>query len=205
MEALDTYRIELLGADAAASVRSILADAYADERTFMALFNSDKAGYEQRLRAFVRECVQAHLENHQSLMGLFHDDRLIGAAMLCAPGAHQSQTLSLKRKLAMISTVGLSGAQAYFKYQDQLQSHMPGDDWCFLPMVGVKHEQRRQGAGRALLQSAWEQSKRMTGSSGIALGSGAAKAADFYKSLGFTAVGQLDVNGTQETCFFKAS
>lgn len=197
--------IRLLPPEQAVAVSSVLQDAYRDERTFQHLFDGHRAGFEQRLRAFVREYTRAHLADNQSLLGLFVDDRLAGAALFCAPGAHRLQRISAKTRLALMSTVGLTGASRFIRYQAQLKQAMPDSPWCFLPLLGVLHEFRGQGLGRALLNKAWTLSDAMPESSGIALGSGAGQAKAFYQSLGFQTVGELNFFGTHEHFFFKAS
>lgn len=205
MEAATQAQVKLISPDFTTEVKSILVDAYSDERTFMALFEHSKPNYLQRLRAFVREYCQAHLENDQSLLGLFVDEQLVGAALYCGPGAHQGQEVTLKQRLAMMATVGIGNANRYLSYQTQLKQAMPAGDWCYLPLVGVRHEFRGKGLGRLLLRRAWELSRDMPQSSGIALGSGAGSASEYYIQQGFSVVGHLDVAGTQEKLFFKAS
>src|SRR3546814_1977342 len=65
--------------------RSLLYHAYRHEPTFAYLFEADRPGYQQRVRATVRELVNQHFLQQQPALGLLLDDRLIAVALIAPP------------------------------------------------------------------------------------------------------------------------
>ena len=81
-----TAEVRMLDSGYAREIRSLLYNAYRHEPTFAYLFEADRPGYEQRVRATVRELVNQHLLQDQPALGLLLDDRLIAAALIAPPG-----------------------------------------------------------------------------------------------------------------------
>ena len=77
--------IRLLDGGYAREARSLLYQAYRHEPTFAYLFEVGRPGYEQRVRATVRELVQQHFLQEQPAIGLLIDDRLVGIALIAPP------------------------------------------------------------------------------------------------------------------------
>lgn len=196
---------ELLTSDQLTEVKSVLVDAYRSERTFQALFDSNRSGYEQRLRAFVREYCLQHMSERQAIVGARIEGRLVGAALLCEPGHQGALNASRRARIGLALTLGVRSARRYLAYQDQLRAAMPKAQWCYLPLVGVLDDYRGAGVGSGLLNDVWQRVQRMQAADGIALGSGAATAAEFYRGLGFQPVGEMAFDGTLETLFYRAT
>ena len=74
-----TAEVRMLDSGYAREARSLLYNAYRHEPTFAYLFEADRPGYDQRVRATVRELVNQHLLQDQPALGLLLDDRLIPA------------------------------------------------------------------------------------------------------------------------------
>ena len=199
----NTLEFSMLGQSDLTQAKSILVDAYRGERTFRGLFDAHRSGFEQRLRAFVREYLLQHLQEQQSLIGASVNGRLVGVALLCEPGHYGALMSSRRARFGLAMTVGLACCKRYLAYQDSLRALMPDSKWCFLPLVGVIDQCRNQGIGAALINEAHRQSGMILGSQGTALGSGAAQAAEFYSKLGFSRVGELEFQGTSESYFFR--
>src|SRR5690554_40028 len=65
--------------------RSILYDAYRNEPTFQHLFNHRKPGYNQRVRATVRELVDLYFDLDQEAVGVMVNDTLVAVAFIGDP------------------------------------------------------------------------------------------------------------------------
>lgn len=77
--------VRMLDGGYAREVRSLLYHAYRHEPTFAYLFEAQRPGFDQRVRATIRELVQQHFAEDQPAIGLLIDDRLIGAALIAPP------------------------------------------------------------------------------------------------------------------------
>lgn len=105
-EATSDLTFQMLGSDQLTQAKTILVDAYRNERTFRGLFDAQRPGFEQRLRAFTREYLLQHLQERQSLIGAIRDDRLVGVALLCEPGHYGALMSSRRARLGLALTVG---------------------------------------------------------------------------------------------------
>ena len=83
-----TSQIQLLDSGYSREARSLLYQAYRHEPTFRFLFNAERSGYEQRVRATVRELVRQHFFQDLPALGLLVNDRLVGIALIAPPQRH---------------------------------------------------------------------------------------------------------------------
>ncbi len=77
--------IHMLDGGYSREARSLLYQAYRHEPTFSYLFEAERPGYEQRVRATVRELVKQHFLQDLPAIGLLVNDRLIGIALIAPP------------------------------------------------------------------------------------------------------------------------
>ena len=87
--------IRLLNSGYSREARSMLYQAYRHEPTFAYLFEAERSGYEQRVRATVRELVKQHFLQELPAIGLLVNDRLIGIALIAPPQRRLGITESL--------------------------------------------------------------------------------------------------------------
>ncbi|HEY9119317.1 MAG TPA: GNAT family N-acetyltransferase, partial [Marinobacter sp.] len=71
-----------LDASARNEAISILVSAYRNEPTFQYLFDHRRPGYEQRVRATVRELIDLYFELDQDAIGVMADDTLVAVAFI---------------------------------------------------------------------------------------------------------------------------
>ncbi|TLG86948.1 GNAT family N-acetyltransferase, partial [Pseudomonas edaphica] len=93
--------IRLLNSDYSRESRSLLYQAYRHEPTFAYIFEAERSGYEQRVRATVRELVKQHFFQKLPAIGLFVNDRLIGIALIAPPQRRLGITESWAWQLRM--------------------------------------------------------------------------------------------------------
>ena len=89
--------------------RSLLYHAYRHDPTFAYLFESERPGFDQRVRATVRELVQQHFAEELPAIGLVIEERLVGIALIAPPIRRLDITESWGWRLRML---GLMAAQA---------------------------------------------------------------------------------------------
>ena len=87
--------------------------AYRHEPTFAYLFEAERPGFDQRVRATIRELVQRHFAEELPAIGLLIDDRLIGAALIAPPQRRLDITESWGWRLRMLLSTGLGCTRRY--------------------------------------------------------------------------------------------
>ena len=92
--------------------RSLLYHAYRHEPTFAYLFEADRPGYQQRVRATVRELVNQHFLQQQPALGLLLNDRLIAVALIAPPQRRLDITESWAWRARMLLTAGFAARGA---------------------------------------------------------------------------------------------
>ena len=96
--------VRMLDGGYAREARSLLYHAYRHEPTFAYLFESDRAGFDQRVRATVRELVNQHFLEELPAIGLLLDDRLVGVALVVPPQRRLDVTESWFWRMRMLLT-----------------------------------------------------------------------------------------------------
>lgn len=81
----ETAQLRQLDSGYSRETRLLLYQAYRQEPSFAYLFESGRAGYEQRVRATIRALVKQHYLQELPALGLFVADRLIGVALIAPP------------------------------------------------------------------------------------------------------------------------
>ncbi len=117
--------VRLLDDGYSREVRSLFYHAYRHEPTFAYLMDAQRAGYDQRVRACVREMVERHLGEELPAIGLFIDDRLVAAALITPPQRRLDITESWNWRLRMLFSVGLAATRRYLDYHRAVQACLP--------------------------------------------------------------------------------
>jgi len=105
--------------------RSLLYHAYRHEPTFAYLFEADRPGYQQRVRATVRELVNQHFLQQQPALGLLLDDRLIAVALIAPPQRRLDVTESWAWRARMLLTAGFRCTRRYLDYHAAVLACLP--------------------------------------------------------------------------------
>ncbi len=143
--------VRLLDDGYSREVRSLFYHAYRHEPTFAYLMDAQRAGYDQRVRACVREMVERHLGEELPAIGLFIDDRLVAAALITPPQRRLDITESWSWRLRMLFSVGLAATRRYLDYHRAVQACLPVGPHHQLPMLGVHPEYQGRQIGEQLL------------------------------------------------------
>jgi len=117
--------------------RSLLYNAYRHEPTFAYLFEADRPGYDQRVRATVRELVNQHFLQDQPALGLMQGDRLIGAALIAPPQRRLDITESWAWRMRMLLTAGFRCTRRYLDYHQAILGCLPPGAFHVLPLMAV--------------------------------------------------------------------
>lgn len=197
--------VRLLDAGYAREARSLLYQAYRHDPTFAYLFEAERPGYDQRVRATVRELVQQHFAEDLPAIGLLIDDRLIGMVLIAPPQRRMDITESWAWRMRMLLTTGFRCTKRYLEYHDAVIACLPPGPYHVLPLLGIHPQYQGKRLGEQLLEALHNWCAEDASSQGVVLDTGNAHYLDFYKRQGYEEIGEVAIGPIIEHVFFHPS
>lgn len=194
--------IRMLDGGYVREARSLLYHAYRHDPTFAYLFEAERPGYDQRVRATVRELVLQHFNEELPAIGLLIDDRLIGMGLIAPPRRRLDITESWGWRMRMLLTAGFRCTRRYLDYHAAVLACLPPGAYHVLPLLGVHPEFQGQHLGEQLLEALHNWCAADSASQGVVLDTGNTRYLDFYKRQGYQEVGEVAVGPIVEHVFF---
>ena len=140
---LDKIRAAYLSAEDLKVAASIIYNAYHDDPIFLQIFQSEKEGYESRLRSAIREELTAFWEAEQPIIGLFDEGRLLSVACLTGPdnaaGAGRYWHWNICKKI--------------LEKEEKIRSAMPAEKYHLLSFIAVHPDYQSHGLGHLLMRA----------------------------------------------------
>ena len=198
-------QVQLLDGGYSREARSLLYQAYRHEPTFRFIFDADRSGYEQRVRATVRELVKQHFRQDRPALGVLVNDRLVGIALIAPPVRRLDITDSWAWQLRMVLSTGLRCTRRYLDYHQAVLACVPGDAVHMLPLLGIHPEFQGQHYGEQLLEAVHNWCAEDVSSEGVVLDTGNPRYLEFYKKQGYVEIGEVAVGPVREHVFFHAN
>lgn len=192
----------MLGESYAREIRSLLYHAYRHEPTFAYLFESDRAGFDQRVRATVRELVRRHLAEELPVLGLVLDERLVAVALIAPPQRRLDITESWSWRMRMLLSAGLRCTRRYLDYHEAVLGCLPPGPYHVLPLLGVHPQFQGRQLGERLLEALHAWCAEDGDSQGLVLDTGNARYLDFYHRHGYEEVGEVALGPIREHVLF---
>ncbi len=197
-------RVVRLEVSALSEAKAILYRAYKHEPTFQYLFDSKRPGYDQRVRATIRELLSLHFASNQEVIGLALDNHLIAVALVGSPNVRLDLSKQFSWRMRMMLTAGMDCTWRYINYHKQVHALLPDGEHHELPLIGVDGKYRNMGYGKKMMQSLEDICHQNSKSKGIALDTGNARYLNFYKSIGYKVVGTVKLGDINESVLFKS-
>ncbi|MBU0807535.1 MAG: GNAT family N-acetyltransferase [Gammaproteobacteria bacterium] len=197
--------VRMLDSGYAREARSLLYHAYRHDPTFAYLFEDERPGYDQRVRATVRELVQQHFAEELPAIGLLIDDRLIGMALIAPPQRRMDITESWGWRMRMLLTAGFRCTKRYLEYHDAVIACLPPGPYHVLPLLGIHPQYQGKHLGEQLLEALHNWCAEDASSQGVVLDTGNGHYLDFYKRQGYEEVGEVAIGPVIEHVFFHPS
>jgi ribosomal protein S18 acetylase RimI-like enzyme len=196
-------RVVRLDVGAFNEAKAILYRAYKHEPTFKYLFNASRPGYDQRVRATIRELINLHFSNNQDVIGLVLDNHLIAVALVGSPNVRLSLSSQINWRMRMLLTTGFDCTTRYIDYHKQIHKCLPSGEHHELPLLGVDSKYRNLGYGKQLMGAIEKICMENPSSVGIALDTGNTRYLDFFKKIGYETVGNIQLDNINESVLFK--
>ncbi|MCD5990676.1 GNAT family N-acetyltransferase [Pseudomonas phytophila] len=182
--------------------RSLLYEAYRHEPSFAYLLNAQRSGFDQRVRATVKALVKQHFLQQLPAIGLFINDRLVGAALIAPPQRRLGITESWAWRLRMVLSAGFNCTRRYLEYYNAVLACLPSESVHVLPLLGIHPEFQSEQLGEQLLQAVHNWCAEDENSQGIVLDTGNARYLEFFKRQGYEEIGEVAVGPVREHVFF---
>lgn len=207
MPKIDLNRVKVVRIDERLSrqARSLLFHSYKDEPTFKYLLDAHRPGYNQRIRATIRELIRLHLDRGESVFGIVDEtqDRLLGVAFFSDLQLKMDLSKKLLWRLKMVLTAGFEGTRRFVQYFNDVQESLPAKDHRMVSLIGIHPDFQKQGLGKLLLESIHEIVDQDTDSIGLFLDTGNNRYLDFYKSLNYQVFSELPLGQFKEFVLFR--
>ncbi|MBU3022110.1 GNAT family N-acetyltransferase [Aestuariibacter sp. A3R04] len=142
-----------LTADDLKVAASILYNAYFDDPLFMDIFQAEREGYEGRLRAAIREELDAFWEAEQPMIGLFDNTRLLAVTCLTKPNSDFSSGRFWHWRLKMLLTAGYFSTKAMVEKEEKIRNSMPADAYHMVSFIAVHPSYQHLGLGHILMNA----------------------------------------------------
>lgn len=168
-----------------APAASLLLQAYRDDPTFAVIFKADKEGYEQRLRAAIREELNAFYQHQQPMIGLFSGDTLEGVICISRQGQAFTPERFWHWRLRMLLTAGFVSTRQMLEKERLIAESMPVSQYHMLTFIAVAPQYRQQGLGDLLIHAARDVLDADAESAGIAVLATRPEYARFFAQRGF--------------------
>lgn len=149
----EKIRAVYLSADDLKVAASILYNAYFDDPLFVDIFQSEKEGYESRLRSAIREELNAFWVARQPMIGLFDDSRLLAVACLTSPDSAFGAGRYWHWRLKMLLTAGLFGTRQMMEKEERVRRQIPAQNYHMLSFIGVHPVHQHHGLGHILMNA----------------------------------------------------
>ncbi|OZB17881.1 MAG: GNAT family N-acetyltransferase [Marinobacter sp. 34-60-7] len=183
--------------------RSILYHAYRDDPTFQYLFDHRKPGYDQRVRATIRELIDLYVEHEQDAVGVMMNDTLVAVAFIGEPELRMNLADQFGWRLRMVLTAGFASTRRYLDYHKTIQALLPQPQAHQLPLMGVDPKHQHKGIGRILLQAVEKLCEENPRGSGLVLDTGNSRYLPFYESEGFRSLGKVRLGDFEDHVMFR--
>lgn len=183
--------------------RSILFHAYLHEPTFQYLFDHRRPGYEQRVRATIRELVDLYLDLHQEAIGIMVNDTLVAVAYIGEPDLRLNLADQLSWRIRMVLTAGFASTRRYLNYHEKIKELLPQPLAHQLPLMGVNPKYQNRGYGRLLLSTVERLCAENPRGSGLVLDTGNSRYLPFYESEGFRSLGKIRLGDFEDHVLFR--
>jgi GNAT superfamily N-acetyltransferase len=188
---------------AISEAKSILFQAYRHDPTFQYLFNKKASGYDQRVRATIRELTNLYLELHQEAIGILLKNTLVGVAFIGDPALRLDLANQFSWRVRMVLTAGFASTRRYLDYHKQIKAMLPDAEAHQLPLMGVHPKYQNRGFGRLLLEKVGELCAESPSGSGLVLDTGNSRYLHFYESLGFRSLGKIQLGDQEDHILFR--
>ena len=165
---------------------------------FLAIFNGDKEDYEQRLRASIREELNAFWQAQQPMVGLYLGETMVGVACLNSPHHGVTSGRYWHWRLKMLLSAGYFSTKQMIKKEEMILAEVPLKKFHMLSFIAIHPLHQHHGFGHYLMAAVNTVLEEHADSEGVAVYATTEKYQQFFQDTDYELVRHLslgDVSG----------
>jgi len=186
-------RATYLSAEDLKLAASLLFQAYHGDPVFLDIFNSDKEGYEQRLRASIREELSAFWQAKQPMVGVYLGELMVGVACLNSPDESVSSERFWHWRLKMLLTAGYFSTKQMIEKEEKVIAAVPLKKFHMLSFIAIHPLHQHHGFGHYLMAAVNTVLEEHGESEGVAVYATSGKFRTFFENSNYQFVKDVTV------------
>ena len=132
---------------------SLLFVSYKDDPVFKEIFDANKADYEQRLRAAIREELNSFWSTRQPMIGLFSGKHMLGVACVIEPQTGLKPDRFWHWRLKMMLNAGFLSTKNMIEKEKRVAEAIPNTHYHLLTFIAVHPDHQAHGLGSYLIRA----------------------------------------------------
>ena len=132
---------------------SLLYQAYKRDPVFLEIFGGQKDGYEQRLRAAIREELTSFWQAEQPMVGLYNGPTLEGVVCLSRMKKGDDVGRYWHWRLKMMLTAGYVSTRQMLEKERKVAEAVPYTEYLMISFVAVHPRYQNRGLGQVLIRA----------------------------------------------------
>ncbi len=196
-DAIDSNQVDIKAAYLSAQdlklAASLLYQAYHDDPVFLEIFSSDKSDYEQRLRAAIREELNAFWQAKQPMVGLYLGDNIVGVACLNNPEDGVSSERFWHWRLKMLLGAGYFSTKQMIEKEKIVLAAVPLKKFHMLSFIAIHPLHQHHGFGHYLMAAVNTILDEHKESEGVAVYATSKKYKAFFKNVNYQFIEEVEV------------
>lgn len=186
-------RATYLSAEEVKLAASLLFQSYHDDPVFLDIFNSEKEGYEQRIRASIREELSAFWQAKQPMVGVFLGETLVGVACLNSPDDSVGSERFWHWRLKMLLTAGYFSTKQMIEKEQKVMAAVPLKKFHMLSFIAIHPLHQHNGFGHYLMSAVDTVLKDHGDSEGVAVYATSGKFRAFFEDANYEFIQDVSV------------
>ena len=186
-------RATYLSAEELKLAASLLFQAYHDDPVFLEIFNSDKEGYEQRLRGSIREELSSFWQAKQPMVGLYLGESMVGVACLNSPDDSVNTDRFWHWRLKMLLSAGYFSTKQMIEKEKKVIAAVPLKKFHMLSFIAIHPLHQHHGFGQYLMAAVNTVLEEHGESEGVAVYATSGKFKRFFEDSNYQFVQDVTV------------
>jgi hypothetical protein len=172
---------------------SLLYQAYHDDPVFLEIFSAEKSDYEQRLRASIREELNAFWQAKQPMVGLYLGETMVGVACLNNPEEGVTSERFWHWRLKMLLGAGYFSTKQMIEKEKVVLAAVPLKKFHMLSFIAIHPLHQHHGFGHYLMAAVNTILTEHKDSEGVAVYATSKKYKAFFNNVNYQFIKEVEV------------